>query len=132
MEFFLFYETFYTINCDKIILYAGNMLKMLFYIYLSQKNLDTRQPIEVILAEAEEIIEISDDILTCCYIYMDFLHPVLLDIERKGDIDQNKINALKESLNQKLAENEKKLHIEYAKLTSENNTEKWNFFVNNL
>jgi len=84
------------------------------------------------LAEAEEIIEISDDILTCCYIYMDFLHPVLLDIERKGDIDQNKINALKESLNQKLAENEKKLHIEYAKLTSENNTEKWNFFVNNL
>ena len=54
---------------------------------------------------------------------MDFLHPVLLDIERKGEIDQNKINSLKEAINQKLAENERKLTLEYAKLTSEVNIE---------
>ena len=88
-----------------------------------QKNLDTRQPIAVIQADAKKIIELSDDILTCCYIYMDFLHPVLLDIERKGEIDQNKINSLKEAINQKLAENERKLTLEYAKLTSEVNIE---------
>ena len=88
-----------------------------------QKNLDNRRPIEVIQADAKKIIEMSDDILTSCYIYMDFLHPVLLDIERKGEIDQNKINSLKEALNQKLAENERKLHHEYTKLTPGNNTE---------
>ncbi len=54
---------------------------------------------------------------------MDFLHPVLLDIERKGEIDQTMINSLKETLNQKLAENELKLHHEYAKLSSEVNKE---------
>jgi len=85
--------------------------------------LDNRQSLEVILQYANEIIEMSDDILTCCYIYMDFLHPVLLDIERKGCIDQNKINSLKESLNQKLVENDRKLYLEYAKLTSEVNIE---------
>jgi hypothetical protein len=55
---------------------------------------------------------------------MDFLHPVLLDIERKGEIDQTMINSLKETLNQKLVENELKLQHEYAKLTLKADTEK--------
>ncbi len=78
------------------------------------------QPIdalEKIFAIAETIVEMADDILTCCYIYMDYVHPVWLDVQRKGEVDGEAIEKSETKLKEKLQKTKGTiLQDEYNKL----------------
>ena len=78
-----------------------------------------RQLVEI-NAIADEIVEMSDDILSCCYIFMDFVHPVWLDVQRKGGKDEESIGKSELKLKERLEKtNGKVLQDEYKKLTEE-------------
>jgi nitrogen regulatory protein PII-like uncharacterized protein len=59
----------------------------------------------------------ADDILTCCYIYMDYVHPVWLDVQRKGEVDDEAIEKSETKLKEKLQKTKGTiLQDEYNKL----------------
>ncbi len=65
----------------------------------------------------------ADDILELSTIYMDFVHPIYLDIERHGTFNDDKIAELKTTVNEKLVENKRKLLQEFDALTKPRQTE---------
>jgi hypothetical protein len=86
------------------------------------KSLKDRDEVEM-KSDSEKIIEISDDILAACHVYMDFVHPVWIEVDRIGDFNPENIEQLKTRLNEKLEQNQRKLHREFLKLTSHRQTE---------
>ncbi len=65
----------------------------------------------------------ADDILELSTIYMDFIHPIYLDIERHGIFNEEKIVELRAKVNEKLIENKRKLQDEFDGLTKPRQTE---------
>jgi uncharacterized Zn-finger protein len=70
-------------------------------------------------SKALMIVNMSDDILACCHIFMDFVHPVWLDIQRKGEIDYELVLTRKMELFQKLSNNHLRLEKEFLELVAE-------------
>ena len=87
-----------------------------------QVNLRERNP-EGINSDADGILLMADDILELSTIYMDFIHPIYLDIERHGVFNEEKIIELKTKLNEKLVKNKRKLQQEFDELTKPRQTE---------
>ena len=85
-------------------------------------NLKSRN-VAGINSDALLILQMADDILELSTAYMDFVHPIYLDIERHGTFNEEKIEELKSKLNDKLVENKKKLQQEFDSLTKPRETE---------
>ena len=58
-------------------------------------------------SEANLLLQLADDILELATAYMDFVHPIYLDIQRHGTFNKEKMGELKSKLNDKLVENKK-------------------------
>jgi hypothetical protein len=65
----------------------------------------------------------ADDILELSTAYMDFLHPIYLDVERHGVFNEEKCQQLLSKLDDVLLENKEKLQNEYDLLTKPKETE---------
>ncbi len=76
-----------------------------------------------IKSDANLILQMGDDILELATAYMDFVHPIYLDIQRHGTFNEEKMTELKSKLNDKLVENKKKLMKEFDILTKPRLTE---------
>ena len=63
------------------------------------------------------ILSFCEDILAACHIYMDFVHPVILEIKRRGRIEEELVEQLKSNLTRKLNENNRKLTNEFVELS---------------
>lgn len=87
-----------------------------------QENLRLRNP-EGINSDCDGILVMADDILELSTIYMDFIHPIYLDIERHGIFNEEKIVELRAKVNEKLIENKRKLQDEFDGLTKPRQTE---------
>ena len=74
-----------------------------------------------VLAKMEELIKLSDDILVGCKIYLDFIHPVLIGIDRSGEINEESIETQKASLERKLVAADQCLEKQFAQLLRESN-----------
>ena len=85
-------------------------------------NLKARN-VDGINSDALLILQMADDILELSTAYMDFVHPIYLDIERHGTFNEEKIEELKSKLNDKLVENKQKLQQEFDSLTKPRETE---------
>ena len=71
-------------------------------------------------SEANLLLQLADDILELATAYMDFVHPIYLDIQRHGTFDEEKITQLKWKFNDKLVETKKRLLKEVDILTMKN------------
>ena len=78
---------------------------------------------EEVNSEANLLLQLGDDILELATAYMDFVHPIYLDIQRHGTFDEEKITQLKSNLNDKLVKNKKKIKKEFDMLTKPRMTE---------
>ena len=74
-------------------------------------------------SDAHEILRMADDLLEFSIVYMDFVNPICLNVERKGFFDENRIQELRSELNIVLDENKKKLQEEFDLLTKPKTTE---------
>ena len=85
--------------------------------------LGARRGEEVNISEALVIVQMSDSIFELSTAYMDFVHPIYLDIQRHGDFNEDKIELLKKKLIEKMSEIKNKLKDEFVSLTSPKSTE---------
>ena len=91
----------------------GLLCKMsLFQINLSERNE------EGITFYAHQVLQMADDILEFATAYLDFIHPLYLDIERNGIFDEFKIEELRSNLSEKLVGNRKKIQLEFDSLVN--------------
>ena len=74
-------------------------------------------------SEADLLLQLADDILELATAYMDFVHPIYLDIQRHGTFDEEKITQLKSKLMDTLVQNRNKIKKEFEKLTKPRITE---------
>ena len=87
-----------------------------------QTNLTLRNE-DGVYSDAHEILQMADDILEFSIVFMDFVNPICLNVERKGFVDENRIQELKSELNNTLDKNKKKLQKEFILLTKPKITE---------
>ena len=87
-----------------------------------QDNLKERDA-DGIKLDVSQILQIADDLLELLTAYMDFTHPVFLDIERHGIFDEGKIDKLKSKLGDKLVKKRGKLKQDFDLLTKPRETE---------
>ena len=71
-----------------------------------------------ITASARAILQMADSLLEVSNTYMDFIHPMMLDIERNRVFNVDKCNELKMILEEKLSEQKNKLSREFCVLTN--------------
>ena len=83
----------------------------------------SRRSDEAIMCDSQVILQMSDSILEVSNAYMDFVHPIYLDIERHGTFNEQKIDELRKKINEKLDEQKNKLRDEFAALTRSPSTE---------
>mgnify|MGYP006940255684 CR=1 FL=1 len=76
-------------------------------------------------SEANLLLQLADDILELATAYMDFVHPIYLDIQRHGTFDEEKITQLKSKLMDTLVKNKNKIKKEFDMLTKPRITEEW-------
>ena len=76
-----------------------------------------------IKSTANKLLQMGDDILEVVTAYMDFVHPICLDIQRHGIFNEEKMAELKSKLNDNLFKSKKKLLKEFDVLTNPKQTE---------
>ena len=76
-----------------------------------------------IKSTANKLLQMADDILEVVTAYMDFVHPICLDIQRYGIFNEEKMASHKSELNAKLVENKKRVLKEFVALTTPRQTE---------
>ena len=76
-------------------------------------------------SEANLLLQLADDILELATAYMDFVHPIYLDIQRHGRWNEEKITQLKSKLMDTLVKNKNKIKKEFDMLTKPRITEEW-------
>lgn len=96
--------------------------ELLSNFYSLKENLRTRNYDEC-NCDAIAILQMADDILELSTAYMDFLHPIYLDVERHGVFNEEKCQQLRSKLDDVLLENKEKLQNEYDLLTKPKETE---------
>ena len=65
------------------------------------KSLKARQ-LDPAIETAKEIVRVAEDILACAIIYLDFLHPIWIDVKRRGREDRGEVELLELRMKQKL------------------------------
>jgi len=70
-------------------------------------------------SEANLLLQLADDILELATAYMDFVHPIYLDIQRHGRWNEEKITQLKSKLMDTLVKNKNKIKKEFDVLTNQ-------------
>jgi hypothetical protein len=78
---------------------------------------------EAIISDCYLIVQMADSILELSNAYMDFVHPIYLDIERHGAFNEGKIDELRKKIVQKLAERKDNLKDEFTLLTRSPSTD---------
>ena len=78
---------------------------------------------EAIISDCYLIVQMADSILELSNAYMDFVHPIYLDIERHGVFNEGKIDELRKKIVQKLAERKDNLKDEFTLLTRSPSTD---------
>ena len=69
---------------------------------------------------ANEILILSESILSFCLIYMEFVHPVWIEHDRSGELDQSKVDEIQLKMENVLKKNENKLREEFHAIMEEN------------
>ena len=82
-----------------------------------KNNLKDRDQDEI-TASAHAILQMANSLLEVSNTYMDFMHPMMLDIERKKVFNVNKCKELKMTLQEKMSEQKNKLSRELCVLTN--------------
>ena len=67
--------------------------------------------------EADSLLRMSDNILEVCKVYLDFVHPIYLNIQRHGIFEESQIEALKTKIVAMLIEKKNTLQGEFDCLT---------------
>ena len=65
------------------------------------KSLKARQ-LDPAIETAKEIVRVAEDILACAIIYLDFLHPIWIDVKRRGEENPGEVELLELRMKQKL------------------------------
>jgi hypothetical protein len=73
--------------------------------------------------DAIALLQMADELLELSTAYMDFVHPMYLDIERHGAFNEEKFQQLQSKLNDVLVENTKQLQKNFDSLTKPRETE---------
>jgi hypothetical protein len=77
---------------------------------LSERN------IERFMQEGQHLVQLSDDLLLACHIYLDFIHLVWIEINRVGRVNLDRIEERKRDLMLKLEQLQCKLSLEFDQL----------------
>ena len=80
----------------------------------SMKQSLKRRQRDEINKTANEIVEMTDDILTCCYIYMDFVFPVWINVQKNGEKNTEFVKKSKLKLKERLEEDQRQNTMEKA------------------
>ena len=80
-------------------------------------NLKDRDEDEI-TSSARAILQMADHVLEVSNTYMDFIHPMMLDIERNRVFNVVKCKELKMTLQEKMSEQKNKLSREFCVLTN--------------
>lgn len=72
------------------------------------------------LEGAKVTLTLAENIQKACYVYLDFLHPVYLQIKRQGVISDSAKEQLKIKVDEKLKQNDQKLTNEFESITGFN------------
>jgi len=72
---------------------------------------------EAIIFDCQTVVRMADSILELCNAYIDFVHPIYLDVERNGSFNDGKIKSLRKAISEKLAEQNNRLKDEFVFLT---------------
>ncbi len=72
------------------------------------------------LEGAKVTLTLAENIQKACYVYLDFLHPVYLQIKRQGVISDSAKEQLKSKVDEKLKQNDQKLTNEFESITGFN------------
>ena len=72
---------------------------------------------------AYKLLQMADDIHEVVTAYMDFVHPIYLDIQRYGIFNEGRMALLKSKLNATLIEKKKIVLKEFVALTTPRQTE---------
>jgi hypothetical protein len=79
-------------------------------ISLSERDIDR------FMQESEYLVQVSDDLLMACHIYLDFIHPVWIEVNRMGRVDRERIGRRERDLLLKLEQLQGKLSSEFNQL----------------
>jgi hypothetical protein len=82
-----------------------------------------RRNMDEIKSTAYKLVQMADDIHEVVTAYMDFVHPICLDIQRYGIFNEGRMALLKSELNAKLVEKKKIVLKEFLALTTPRQTE---------
>jgi len=75
--------------------------------------------LEKVQEEGEQLLQLSDDMLMLCHMYLDFIHPVRVQIDRTGELEEERIKERKEEILDNLLLRYKRLSREYQDLVRE-------------
>ena len=88
-----------------------------------KNNLRHRNDEEIIIESAHAILRFAEDLLDISSVYMNFVHPMILNISRNKVFEFHKCQELKLALNENLIETHKKLFNEFRVLIHGNELE---------
>ena len=74
-----------------------------------------------LIPKAKNIVERSDEILAACHVFMDFIHPIWINVQRTNKVDEGLVRELSRKLNEKLEANKGKLGKEFDSLVEKHN-----------
>ena len=98
-------------------------MKFLFNLLEDFKVLLREKIRNQLILKAKSICEKSDEILAACHVFMDFIHPIWINIQRSNKIDEELVRQLSRKLDEKLEANKGKLVKEYEALVEKHNLE---------
>ena len=80
-----------------------------------------RDPVDAFVHDALDLVELSDDILMMCHVFLDLIHPVWIELSRKiGPMSDQRLQQRKEEGESSLINVDKKLMTEYLGFRSNN------------
>ena len=77
---------------------------------LTQKNSEGFEPAAI------KVVEVCDDLLVFSQIFLDFIHPVWIQVKRSRSVDDDFVEEKKKLVEEKLTRNAKKLSLEFRSL----------------
>ena len=81
-------------------------------------------PEEDFVHQSQDLIYLSDDILLACHVFLDLIHPVWIDINRSGIINNQRIEEQKAACISKLEALNGKLATEYSRMITDDGQDK--------
>ena len=79
------------------------------------------EPEEGFIQESQDLVNLSDDILLACHVFLDLIHPAWISINRLGLIDHQRLGEQKAICTAKLETLNGKLAAEYSRINAGGN-----------